>query len=317
MKLIKRNTKYTIIIGLVFLALYFLQENKTKADNTEGQQTEQIEKKAVEQSTKKSKSARSTNTPKSAKTSQTKKKTTRQQNSQTQSPIDKLEIPTITGSQNEQIIEHTGFTISYNTDWNLPNWAAYELTSLETNGENSRTNKFLPDPLVKGKKVVTTDYSNSGYDRGHMVPAGDMKWSEQAMKECFYMTNMCPQLHNINSGDWKDLEELARDWAVVYGNIYIACGPIVTDTTKTIGKQQKIVVPQQFYKVFLRQKDNEWTAIGFVMDNKAGSKPLMTYLKTVDEIEQITQIDFFPNLPDDIENIVEANINLEHWSMKR
>ena len=113
----------------------------------------------------------------------------------------------------EQIIHHIGYTVSWNPVFLVPNWVAYELTADELIGSEERTNHFKPDPLVEGDPVVTRDYSNSGYDRGHMAPAADMRWSAQAMRESFYMTNICPQNHNLNAGDWKALEERVRDMA--------------------------------------------------------------------------------------------------------
>ena len=228
-----------------------------------------------------------------------------------------LERPRLLDERPAQIIEHLGYTVCYNAQWHLPNWVAYELTTAEADGESTRTDKFLPDPLVDGDPVVTSDYKGSGYDRGHMAPAADMRWSEQAMKESFYMTNMCPQNHNNNAGDWKDLEELVRDLANVYGNIFICCGPIVNDASTTIGTVRKIVVPQAFYKVLLRQKaDGSWTSIGFVMPNAAGNKPLMTYMHSVDEVEQMANIDFFCNLPDSVEQIVESDYIVADWNVK-
>ena len=227
------------------------------------------------------------------------------------------EMPRLLTARSEQIIGHLAYTVSYNHDWHLPNWVAYELTAHELQGENSRSDKFLPDPAVKGNPVVTKDYSGSGYDRGHMAPAGDMRWSDQAMKESFYMTNMCPQNHSNNAGDWKDLEELVRDLAAKHGNIYICCGPIVTDTSNTIGSARKIVVPQAFYKVLLRcKKDGTWTSIGFVMPNAAGSRPLMTYMQSVDEVEQLAGIDFFYLLPDSVEYAIEADYTIADWNVK-
>lgn len=225
------------------------------------------------------------------------------------------EMPRLSVNRAEQIIEHTAYTVSYNSDWNIPNWVAYELTDYEATGVQSRSNHFFPDPLVKGDPVVSKDYSNSGYDRGHMAPAGDMKWSEQAMRESFYMTNICPQNHNNNAGDWKDLEELARDWSRQYGSIYIACGPIVSERYQTIGLNHRIAVPNAFYKVFLRRINNRWTTIGFVMPNEAGHKPLSKYAMSVDEVEIITDIDFFVALPDSIEEIVESTYNFEDWNL--
>lgn len=227
-----------------------------------------------------------------------------------------LEIPRLMASQPEQYIAHFAYTVSYNPVYHLPNWVAYCLEGNEVDGNFSRTDKFLPDPLVEGDPVVTQDYSGSGYDRGHMAPAADMKWSEQAMKESFYMTNMCPQNHNNNAGDWKDLEELVRDIARKYGNTYICVDPIVSDASVTIGKTRKIVVPQAFYKVLLRQKsDGTWTSIGFVMPNEAGNRPMMSYMVSVNDVESMTGIDFFPNLPDTVEETVESNFEVSDWTI--
>ena len=125
-----------------------------------------------------------------------------------------------------QILKRKGYTLSYNADYKTPQWVAWELTKKETKGKEGRTDKFLPDPDVRGAKAYTGDYTKSGYDRGHMAPAADMKWSKQAMEESFYMSNICPQNPNLNRGDWNDLEEKSRQWAKKYGAVYIACGPI-------------------------------------------------------------------------------------------
>ncbi len=232
-------------------------------------------------------------------------------------PLD-YEIPLCTAGQQEQRITHTGYRVSYNSDWHLPNWVAYQLTAEEVAGEEERSNKFLPDPLVEGDPVLTSDYTHSGFDRGHMAPAADMKWSEQAMRESFYMTNICPQNHSNNAGDWKDLEVFVRDLAAAYGNIYLACGPVVSDTSRTIGSVRRIVVPEAFYKVLLRRKsDGSWTSIGFVMPNAAGNRPLMTYMLPVDSVENLVGIDFFPLLPDSIENAVESDYTVSDWVVSR
>ena len=208
-----------------------------------------------------------------------------------------------------------GLGMGINSINDLPNWVAYSLTKQETTGAYSRENTFYPDPQVKGDPVITKDYSNSGYDRGHMAPAADMKWSEKAMRESFYMTNICPQNQSLNRGDWNDLEELARDWAYKYNEVFIACGPIVTDPHHTIGQTRKIVVPSAFYKVFLRKKGSTWSCIGFVFPNQSGSRPLMTYVMSINEIEQMTGIDFFYHLPDEIEDSIENNDSFADWTI--
>lgn len=228
---------------------------------------------------------------------------------------EKLEIPILQNGRAEQIIEHTGYTVSYNYKWNIPNWVAYELSATEVQGEEDRNEHFYPDPYVIGTPVVSSDYSNSGYDRGHMAPAADMKWSEQAMRESFYMTNICPQNHNLNAGDWKALEEYVRNLALTYERVYVCCGPIVRNTNKKIGNTTKIVVPQSFFKVVLLRRHNSWSGIGYVMDNKtrSGKKTLADYAKTINEIEELTNIDFFVALPDDVEERVESQLILSEW----
>ena len=227
---------------------------------------------------------------------------------------DLLEIPNLTVSRSEQIITHKGYTVSYNSDWCVPNWVAYELTKDEASGNEERADRFEPDPDVKGTSPTFRDYSHSEYDRGHMAPAGDMKWDKTAMKESFYLSNICPQDHNLNSGDWNDLEMKIRYWARKYGNIYIACGPIMSNNPETIG-YNNVAVPDAFYKVCLCQINGEWQALGFIFKNVAGHNPLSSYCKSIDEVEEITGIDFFPKLEDKIENRVEAQYNSNIWGL--
>ncbi len=225
---------------------------------------------------------------------------------------DGIEIPKLITSRPEQVIAHTGHTLSYNPEWRIPNWVAYELTKTETLGDIGRAKHFKPDPKVNGFCPTTKSYSNSGFDRGHMAPAADMKWDSTAMRECFYMTNICPQNHNLNQGDWKELEEQVRDWAQQFGSLFIACGPIVSSQPTTIG-EDNVVVPDAFYKVCLAQIDGEWRAIGFYFKNEAGSRDLRTYCRSVDEIESLVGIDFFPQLEDSIENKIEAVVEAKRW----
>jgi len=229
-----------------------------------------------------------------------------------------LAIPTLQSKRKQQIIEHLAYTVSYNPTWKIPNWVAYCLTIDELQGDCSREQGFSPDPEVKDDPVLHYDYSNSGYDRGHMAPAADFKWSKQAMHESFYTTNICPQNQNLNRGDWNDIEELVRDLARKHEAIYIACGPLVKNTKTTIGTDRKVVVPQGFFKVLLRKTKDApgYATIGFYCPNEAGSKPIMTYAKSVDEIEKLTGIDFFPALPDSIEELVEKDFDFALWTVK-
>lgn len=218
-----------------------------------------------------------------------------------------LEIPSMPKGKQGQVIQRTGYTLAYDKKTKTPQWVAWELTKEETKGNHERTDKFLPDPNVEGAKVVTTDYTGSGYDRGHMAPAGDMKWSKKAMEESFYMSNICPQIHHLNTGDWNELEANTRKWARRYGSVYVTCGPIYNGSRRTqyIGKN-RVKVPDAFFKVILIQSPKKTCALGFFFENEAGQRPLNEYLVSIDYLEQTTGIDFFPALPDELENVLEA-----------
>ena len=226
-------------------------------------------------------------------------------------------LPAPLKSVPEQILKRKGYTASYNKERKLPNWVAWELTPEKLVERESRTNKFLPDPDLPEKEAVTThDYKGAGMDRGHMCPAGDNRWHWKAMQESFYMTNICPQNHNLNRGDWKELEEDCRRWAQKEGKIYIVCGPIFyKQKHRSIGKEHRVTVPEAFFKVILSMNKSP-KAIGFIYKNTSGNHPLDAYVNSVDEVERITGIDFFTALPDDIEKKVEAKYDLKLWKKK-
>lgn len=223
-----------------------------------------------------------------------------------------LEIPTSLIPRQEQIIRHSGYTVSYNKDLRIPNWVSYELTRRETTGKEKRNDRFIADPLVKGVSATNEDYSRSGYDKGHMAPAADMKWSNTAMKESFYFSNICPQHPQLNRRGWKKLEEKIRDWAAADSAIIVICGPVIRKQAKTIGKN-KVVVPQQFFKVVLSPFVKPMRAIGFLFNNEQCVDPLSAYTVTIDSIERLTNMDFFAPLPDEIENKIEAKSNYFEW----
>ena len=223
----------------------------------------------------------------------------------------RMEIPVMPEEKQGQIIQRTGYTLAYDAKNKTPQWVAWELTDKETRGKEERTNDFQPDPEVIGTKVVTYDYSGSGYDRGHMAPAGDMKWSKQAMQESFYMTNICPQDHNLNTEDWNDLEMKSREWARRYGKVHIVCGPIYKGIKNEYIGEHRVKVPDAFFKVILIDDARKSYALGFLFENKAGERPLKEYLVSVDEIERITGMDFFSVLPDNLEDRLEAETRRE------
>lgn len=231
-------------------------------------------------------------------------------------PDGALEIPTYTRArEHSQQIEHKAYTVDYNEEWRLANWVAYPLTAEHTKGPVERYNKFDADPQVRGATAQWWDYKHTTYDRGHLVPAGDMKWDETAMRECFYLSNIAPQDHTFNEGDWNYLENRVRGWANFFGEVYVVCGPIVSKHPETIG-ENCIAVPDSFFKVVLCDMRGEWNAIGFICPNDPTHHNLSHYCRTVDEVERITGLDFFPLLPDDVEKRIEAEYDKDAWRIR-
>lgn len=224
-----------------------------------------------------------------------------------------LEIPAKLKDRSERILKRTNYTVSFNRNWNLPNWVAWELNKNETKGKNNRSEEFTTDPdLAKANQVESYDYSGSGYDRGHMCPAGDNHYDAKAMSESFYMSNVCPQNHELNAGKWNDLEIACRKWANRHGQVFIVCGPIIDKRKgKTIGKDHEVIIPEKFFKVILITNTKPVRAIGYIFENNGSDRPYKTY--TIDEIEKITGMDFFPNLPDNIEDLVESRYDAQDW----
>ena len=224
-----------------------------------------------------------------------------------------LETPRMEVPTKEQIIEHEGFRISYNSNRCIPNWVAYELTKSETYGDVERTDYFDVDPSVDGRQAKFGDYSHTGYDRGHMAPAGDMKWSKEAMDACFYLTNICPQNHNLNKGDWNDLECKCREWARRYGRAWIVTGPVITSKEpKTIGNHH-VVVPDAFFKAVMVPRNDGYESVAFVMDNDSKPHDRMSCSMSIDELENLVGIDFFYALPDDVEKKTEGKVTQSVW----
>lgn len=227
-----------------------------------------------------------------------------------------FEIPKCKYEITEIILSHHAYTCSFNPVTKIPNWVAWRLDANRLVDRESRTNEFLPDPQLQGELAVTTDdYKDCGWDRGHMCPAGDNKWHWKAMMESFYMTNICPQHHNLNRGDWKELEEACRRWAEKEP-VYIACGPILykEPVYGYIGRVHKVRIPDAFFKVVLTGLETgNPRAIGFIYKNTSGNNKLDSYVNSIDQVERITGFDFFPNLPDEMEDEVEKQYDLKDW----
>jgi len=222
-----------------------------------------------------------------------------------------LELPYIT--KNDVVVKHLGYTLSYNEKYEQANWVAYELTANETDKIVGRSNDFRPDTEVRTGSADNADYINSGYDRGHLAPAADMGWSAQAMQESFFYSNMSPQTPSFNRGIWKRLEEQVRQWAADNHAIYVVTGPVLKPNLPTIG-HDKVAVPNHYYKVILDYTQPELKGIGFIMPNTSSTLSISNYAVSIDSVETVTGINFFPALPNELERNLEKSLCLECWS---
>ncbi|MDE6802013.1 MAG: DNA/RNA non-specific endonuclease [Muribaculaceae bacterium] len=216
-------------------------------------------------------------------------------------------------AMDEEIVGYTAMTVSFNADYHVPNWVAYELTADEARGEEPRYNKFQQDRRVKGC-ATPADYRNTGFDRGHMAPAADMKWDSVAMRESFMMTNIVPQIHSINSGAWSKLEDKCRSHAIADSAVYIVSGPVLTDPIDFRIGATGVAVPRRFFKVILSPYSDPPQAIGFIVPNEAFKGGIQACAVSVDSVEALTGHDFFSALPDDIEEQLESTPNFHKWS---
>ena len=213
-------------------------------------------------------------------------------------------------------LRHKGYASCFSKKYNTPIWVGWELTREEAYGTLSRKGyQFMPDPDVPyADRVTSHDYSGSGYDRGHMCPAGDMAWDHDAMSDCFYMTNICPQVRVVNQKYWNYLEQSCRRWAKKYGAIYIVCGPIYdSPKPRRIGREHMVMVPDAFYKVIVCVEPGKERGIGFYYMNAEDHQTMSTAACTIDDIEAATGIDFFSELDDELENKIEKECNLHSW----
>jgi len=212
-----------------------------------------------------------------------------------------------------EIIKHQYYTLSYNEKHEQANWVHYKINPDFLNGFAERRDKFREDPIVSSKSASLNDYKGSGYDRGHLVPAADMKYNAIAMSETFYMSNMSPQKPGFNRGVWKRLESLVRAWGNRF-EIYVSTAGVLSLNGSGFIGSNKVTIPSKYYKVIYAPEKK--IMIAFLLSNAKQSGDLSSFVVSVDKIEALTGIDFFSELPDTIENDLESNISLKDWDFK-
>ena len=211
----------------------------------------------------------------------------------------------------DTLLRYGAFDVHFNSERGIANCAAYELTDSELNGTVERMGEFMPDSGAKGCPSPQ-DYAGSGMDRGHLVPAADLKWSDDAMRQSFLLTNVCPMHKALNEGGWAKLEEKVREWTLRDSVLLVFTGPVVSagDTTLSSGR---VTVPSAYYKVIMAPCVRPMRAIAFIYPNGHSGGRLQQYAVSIDEVEHRTGLDFFPFLPDRDQHQIESPVNLDAW----
>jgi len=211
-----------------------------------------------------------------------------------------------------EFVKHSYYSLSYNEPNEQANWVYYLLTdSMVMNGKEERSNNFKVDKLVATGSAKSSDYTKSGYDRGHLCPAADMGFNPVAMEESFLMSNISPQEPDFNRGIWKELESTVRDWAKEKHRIFVATGPVFKDIKGEIGNDG-VTIPGYFYKIIYSQESTP-EMIAFLLPNAKSNRPLTDFAISTDEVEKLTGLDFFSQLSDDVENKLEGHVVLAGW----
>lgn len=221
-------------------------------------------------------------------------------------------LPTSTTGQ---IVKHNFYTLSYSEEHEQAEWVAYNLTAEQISKNQFKRPYFEKDSKVKTKSAHYKNYSKSGYDKGHLCPAADRKFSKEAYNETFLTSNVSPQNHKFNAGIWNRLEQKTRYWAKKHKKLYVITGGILNNNTKTIGSE-KVTVPNYFYKIILDYQEPEVKAIAFLIPHKDSEKGLYKFVVSIDEIERKTGIDFFPELEDSLENKLESSTSYIQWNFR-
>ncbi|MCX7547909.1 DNA/RNA non-specific endonuclease [Xanthomarina sp. F1114] len=219
-------------------------------------------------------------------------------------------LPTSTSGQ---VIHHESYSLSYSEPHEQAEWVAYELKKEHLSNTNFTRPYFEVDPAVKTGAAHWRNYKNSGFDRGHLCPAGDRAYSQEAFNETFLTSNISPQNHEFNAGIWNTLEQKVRYWASKYNGVFVVTGGVLEDQLKTIG-DEKVAVPKQFYKILIDTNSGETKMIAFLIPHENSRDPLYKFVVPVDSIEKLTGIDFFPELDDVLENKLEASASYKGWS---
>jgi endonuclease G len=232
--------------------------------------------------------------------------------------------------EGEKLIKHSAMYLVYSEEHEQAAWVAHVILPDVLTGKVSRTNDFRTDPLVLSGStdeedffLTTTqedgskDYDGFGFDRGHLAPSADFRWSQTALSESYFYSNMSPQRPDFNRGIWAEVEGKIRGYLNNYPTVqlYVVTGPVLKPGLPVVERSiNKPSIPEQYFKVVM-DLDNQ-RGIAFLLKNEKALDPVSSYAVTIDQIEELTGIDFYHDVPDVIEEGLESSLDLEKWLPK-
>jgi len=218
------------------------------------------------------------------------------------------------------VLNNIGYLVGYSEFYKNPLWAAYRLFKVGNPKSFPRLKRFKTDNRTISK-ISHDDYTNSGYDRGHMAPNSAIctRYGEEAQKETFFMSNICPQCPGCNEETWEAFERVEADkYANEFEEIWSVDGPIFSKNPENLSCG--VAIPEKFYKIIADEdEDGNVFMLGIIMDQSTkGQHQVKEFIATVDSIETLTGLDFFSELPDSIEKTVESSLpENETWDLNQ
>lgn len=241
-----------------------------------------------------------------------------------------LELPRISGNEEDYFVTHRvdgGKRVNYSLEWNTKayhsRWVCFSIDEETKQIRTGRSDDWRWDPMIPSIfEVFREDFDKNVFARGHLVASYDRVYSEEANRQTFYYTNMSPQRHAFNSGIWQKMEQFVQVLGRSLrsdGILYVAKGGTIRpDQVEEHRSNHKIVIPKYYWMALLKNSEEKWQAMGFLVEHKTPDIKggLLSYALSVDELEDFTGLDFFFNLPDEIESRVEVespDSNLVAW----
>lgn len=210
------------------------------------------------------------------------------------------------------VVQHDHYMFSYSEDHEQAEWVAYLIDRSHLTYDDRKRPYFIQDPKVKTASADWRNYKGSGYERGHLCPAGDRRFSEEAYNETFYTSNISPQIRDFNGGIWNRLEQQIRSWAKRDGPLIVVTAGVLSEDLPTIGKEE-VAVPQYFYKIVAKGEEENLQVIAFLIPHKKLDVDIKDFVVSVDQIEELTGIDFFQGLPNELQDKLESTVSTKGW----